>query len=292
MVNWADGFEALVQLTGSNVYNPQTGNLDRQPPLAHPLWPQLYCTRVHSMKPYRFVGKAPVMAGMPGSQYLAATPEHTYWLIGCTFTQPRYRVLGDSSLDLLYGQPRQEYQRYLSWNIEPASDVLTRDVNTFAYAEGPNQGKPFPGQVAQFLAKSEVIFRWWNVPRAGVFSSGGNGPPNNIINGLGRVNLNAFLGFPAGTLLLKGARFLEQEAPTTLAVNSGAVGTPPLSYTVELCCGYFSPPAYGSPPAHLGWNLVPQVGDPLWVYVTVDGNPASASVLPTYDYTLLFNLQS
>jgi hypothetical protein len=221
-------------------------------------------------------------------------------------------VVSDQELDVQYGPStlvavdpreggipavptpvRQEWRRWTSIRWEPGNEVLSRPGADWKYAEGPEdvQGKDVLGPVAQFLERSTVVYTWHQVPRYGLFSLGGEGPPNNIIAGLGNVNATAFPddnGFPPGTLLLDGVRFTEQEAPHYRSVNALDVNAPRIVYTVEFFFTRRDPPPFG---VNRGWNLVPRAPYREWFLITNDGTFLGAKLLNQYEFKTLWTPQ-
>lgn len=286
LVNFDDVHVALQDLGGTNIWNHLTGTLDRKPPARHPTFDWLYCSRVASCRPVKWLSKENVL-GAPRSRY-------RYYLLVLLFTQPRYRILSDLELDLAFppvAGERQEYRRWVTWNVEPASELLSREGGSFHYAEGGAgiTGTAVKAPLINYLSKNELVVKWHNLPRQALFGANGEGPATNIEAGLGKVNSAEFLHRPAGTLMLRNVRFVEHEAFHTGSINGGG-SVPPLAYDVEFYMGVWDPPPFDA--AHRGWNLAPRAGSDVWYLVTTDGNPASPTLARGYDFTTLFKLQS
>jgi hypothetical protein len=281
--NWESG-DIIIDLLGSCLYNPANNTFDRKPPVQHPYLPHLRATEIVSARGHAWSDKRSTISGIAHSGYELC-------IVTIAFTQPHYRILTDSDLDATYGAPRQEYRRWLTWTIEPGHETLSKPEGENRYAEGTAgdpQGNPVRGSTAQFLQRSTVCFRWLQIPRYGLFSAGGEGPPNNIMNGLGKINSAVFpptTGFPAGTLLLEGARFTEIEAPHKDSVNGIVATAPRLAYNIDLFCVFRDPPHFGTT---RGWNLAPAPGKTSWYLITSDGLVTGTTLLQSYDFTQLF----
>ncbi len=124
--------------------------------------------------------------------------------------------------------------------------------------------------VTQFLAKREMIIRWHNLPRAGAFDNNGqswSSTKQQLV--VGKINDATFMGFRAGTLLLRGFRFIEHEAPYSAVTANLPIGYPPLEYDLEANVSYWDPEPFGT---FYGHNLIPRAGQNTWLLATYDGS--------------------
>lgn len=284
------------KILGTNNYNLSTGNLDRVPPVRHPYLHHLRATKIVSAKPYKWTGK---ISDISDAGFETSFSEYKYCLMHILFTMPRHKILSDADLDVQYppvGGQRQEWRRNVRVEPVPSSAVLSRDGGDFSYAEGPpaSVGRPVRGQLAQYLSRPSILLTWFSVPRSGLMSDGGDGLPFNLLAGQSCVNLTPFMSAPAGTLLVKSIRFVEQEAPSLTAVNFAALGQPPIVYDATIELEYYNPVPFGTVRGH---NLFPNPAEnsvpPKWCLVTqsTTGDPNAARLLPSYEFRSLFRLQ-
>jgi hypothetical protein len=287
IVNWLDQWQAVMDLLGQNlrVENEDgTVSLERIPPMNHPIFTHLYCTKIEGPRPFgKFVQKVQI-GGYAYSQW-------EFSLIVATFTQPKFAVLSDANLQNNFGAG-QEWNRYVEWNYRPDVEVLSRPGSQFLYAEGAAgnpQGTALPRDVAQFLAKADLTPKWYRVPYVGLFSPT-TFRPENILAGLGKVNDATFQSNLKGTLLFKGVVIELKESPLKPTMQNGnfAVGQPSLVCDCTFALSYFQPSDLGT---YHGHNLFPAAGhDPTWYLATDDGTVGGATLLQYYDFTKLFTL--
>jgi len=277
-VNWNDTDNAVSAILGTNSFNRGTGNLDRVLPVQHPIYTWLYASAISSIEEVRFNAKGSLF--VPPINQPQWVSQYVFSKITIVFTQPRWLMISDTSLDSFYGTtPRQEWQRFISNMAEPVSSVLQRKADSYKYADGPTtpaiKGQPIPTAVNQPQREKEIHLTWRRVPQAGWNSNFGAGPPTNQDIALLTVNDAPFLGFDTGTLLFKSYKLIELESainPTLLGVNLGA--SPGLLYDVEMIFGWLDGPldTKGGFTTYHGWNLLPAPGGvPFRYLATSDG---------------------
>lgn len=305
LINWTDAIAGIEAILGYAQRNPTTGNLDRVLPVRHPLYNQLYASRITSMRGRKWLGKYQSDIGW--------TSAYQYMMCSILFVQPKFTVLSDGTLDRLYGSPRQEFRRYTEMRFEPTTEFLSREGSKYVFAEGgpggPNAGSSIvKGTVNQQLMKAELTLTWRRVPSLGFLSTAGVGPPTKALTCLGSVNSDTFLGYPPGVLLLKGVRFTPLEAPSDRGVNLLA-GQPPTHLDIEMHAAVWDPPAgtaadvtpgptFNQGATTRGHNLVPFPGTGAaagrWWRVSQDAtNIVGPNLFPSVSYAAnLFTLSA
>jgi hypothetical protein len=274
-----DLYQAIVDLLGSNLFNPGTGFLDRVPPMTHPIFEWLYASRIVSVKEF-VPTQQPNTSGLtPWPQAISGvvTTVPQFLIVSVLFQQPKYRVLSDADLDALYGfvtitppanlpppgnqpfQSRAEYGRYLEGWPRPCTEFVQLEAHSMQWLEtgsgqgsDGSQGQPgpllpsdFSSEWLQLLAKSDFALLWKKVPRIGLFSNSGQGHPINLDAALQTVNQFPIFGYPAGTLKFEGydPRPLESPLPPALEISFGdQKGDPNLLFDVLLTWKFFDPP--------------------------------------------------
>ncbi len=158
-----------------------------------------------------------------------------------------------------------EYQRNTYPEFEPRTEVLSLDGYQLIFAEGENcpglltspKGAAVPAPFGQLLVKPDLVFHWRNVPENFLMQ---NGLPTKILEAVGKVNATAWRGYPAGTLLLVGAKLIR--TPWGLAAGTESL----FNYDVALLMSYFNPTKgkTGNPAVpitdNLGHNNLPWQG--------------------------------
>src|SRR5215472_5094429 len=127
-VYWSDIMQWVADLLGSNIYNPSTGNLDRQLPMIHPVWDWLRCSRVAGMKGYVPESKAV----HPATFSDIVSTQWEFGILDLVFEQPKFRMLTDDRTDAIYGLPampwngaaRAEYERFLEGYSVPRTEFV------------------------------------------------------------------------------------------------------------------------------------------------------------------------
>ena len=275
---WANDVPA--QILGYSVFNRGTGNVDRSMPLIHPWLPQCYASRIASIKGIKWLAKSSnVVTGVVVSTY-------QYALATVVFTMPNYVVMTDTQIDSIYGSPRQEWQRFLSFEFEAATEVIERPgaaagTASFQYAEGTAGN--FPNPINQYLNTATLLMTWRQVPRSGLFSNGGVGPPTNLLNAINTVNHNTgMFGYPYYVLRCDPPKFIEIQAPVPAQfLGLNPFSSPPICYDVQLRFAWRAMKPFAN---QWGHNAFPRAADPLWYLATTNGG------LPTYNQPLTTTL--
>ena len=220
-------------------------NLQRQLPLAHPVYDWLYCTEISGIKQ----GGSPISLGDDGD-----TPICAYAWITAVYTSPVYDLLAD-------GGP--EYMRYCTLRIQPYIQTLALTNGVYLKYTDPATPVAYKSVVAQgsfnvLVPRAKVILRWWMVP--GTYCCDANGFPTKILALAGRVNSVIFLGRNPGELLMMSPN----TEPVTAPVKPGDIGAPAGAtvsrlYNVDVYMEYLSVPVVGAIYGHL---TTPLPGDP------------------------------
>jgi hypothetical protein len=199
--------------------------------------------------------------------------------------------LTDAQVEFEFGVPRAEWYRWVSDMEEPQTSVLTRKAGSYKYAEGP-----FPANTAvnfdipQPQTEKELLYIWKNVPRAGLKSNGGIGPPTNLDLMLNTVNANPFLGYKAGVLWFKTYKLVEVESGIDPGFFTDLYYSPGLLYDVHLTFGWRDPQTTFD--GNYGWNLFPgPQGNPNYYLATTDGTGTGGTLLQPADFRTIFKLQ-
>lgn len=274
-----DTVRQILGWSQTNADNTLTRNL----PARHPRFYWLWAQKVSSINLLSFTGKAP--GGGGAAQYA----DYNYAIITIQFWSPPYEILPD-------GKPGGEYQRYITKQFQPTTEVLTL---TGQFQFTPGNGAPLiqtASPMGLVITKMRIVMKWFQVPDDFVFSAGGSnngGTPTGIINGIGKVNNAAFMGYPANTLLLEAPQFepVNQPCEPTYCLLAGNPNAPnnnlisvPRAWNVTIPMMYFSPqyvqavnPGHNSAPWKDGnWYSIQSV--------TAPNNPPYGS----YDYTKIF----
>lgn len=142
-----------------------------------------------------------------------------------------------------------EFQRNCWIDQEPRADLLNVSGFQLIYAEGnatagfssAPAGNKFPGEIAQVVVKSDIRFKWHQVPELWLMKNG-TFFPSRILYRIGTLNNATFFGYPKGTLLLQGVKLVR--SPWTLFQSKAQPGDAVESrwqYDVEFAMSYFNP---------------------------------------------------
>lgn len=311
-----DVYQAIGDLLGSNIFNQQTGQLDRVPPMKHPVFEWLYASRVVSIKGY-----VPTTKGTwPGSVSNVTTTVPQFLMLTVLFQQPMFRMLTDAQIDAFGPDPsglRQEFLRYLEGWPTPKTDFIVVEGQTLAFLEtgsgtssitgnptgtpGPGAGSTFPSPWPELLNKYDMALVWKRVPAVGLLDTGGVGAALNLHLALQTVNKFTIFGSAPGTLKFEGYKLVPIESPLPPENQNfqGAVGLANLCFDVQLFWSFFDPPydltANGGNPTR-GHNLGPFRGQPagtgnfnnLWYKIgAAAGDPL---LFPTSDHSKIFHM--
>lgn len=224
---------------GQGGFLPASTGICRILPKAHPQWPWLFCDTVENIAGQQYqdaVDWEATNLGLVGA--MEASPLPTYaryreYELQASFSPKQYTLATDEFLeankvDVWYTRPdsliqaftmRPEWLRYLTVTKVPRVEMMSASQGTqvFMGKSGafPNGDAAGAGQIKAMVPCADVTFVWHAVPYSFILGKGSAntpfGPPA-LGDGLsvfdfagGTINQNAFLGFPAGTLLFMGA---------------------------------------------------------------------------------------
>lgn len=264
--------------------------LHRDVPMQHPIFPQMYCTKIQSVTPLKYTGKGLPQGVFTGNSLCS---QYDRWIVTAGFTVPKYRVMDDAALISVFGNPPQEWRRFTEWEEVPASQEMSREGSTFFWAEGDAPGSAVVAPMGQRLTTRSLSLIWRRVPRYGLYVETGDDLNSNVLSCVGCVNNATFLGRTAGTLLCTGVRTAGKASPFTFALQTGFVGgsDPNLYYDVTFSMEWFDPPTSG---ATHGWNDAPypKQANGYWFRVSTTADGSGPGLVPTADFTKMFQLQN
>ncbi len=204
-VDWLNYGIAIYQLLGyptmdnSDPFNP---GIKRYLPQIDPDFPWAVATKILSVKGVGARGNYPAN-GFTAAKYKRAR-------ITVAFDMPDYDVLAD---DYTPGWP-MEFYRYRTFEAKPAAEYLSPpNTGYFYWAEGPNKGGAFPGNIGIIEGCIDYVWDWIQVPFEAM-------PSDDIQATVGCVNSTAFpigdgsstMAAP-GTLLLMGWEPMRKNSP-------------------------------------------------------------------------------
>ena len=303
--------------------NWTTGGLNRTPPMAHPIFEWLYCTRITSIKGYVPTSKAVFPHAI--SNVVTTVPQ--FYILNLLFQQPKYRMLSDDDLNRLFGNTTQnEWQRFVEGWPHPRTENIGLESGVLGWAEtgiglgsdgvtgqiGPKLNDPLTSQVSQPLKGQDITLTWKRVPMAGLFSAQGIQQGKwravNLENALQTVNASVIFGYPIGTLKFVGYKLRPIESalpPETQTGTTELVGAPNLLFDVDLSWTFSDPPydlsANGGFPTR-GHNLSPWrgkinsgssdgTGNILWYKFAANTKPPSSKgsvMFPFWEHSSIF----
>jgi hypothetical protein len=285
--------QALLDLLGSAKFDAATGYLKRTLPAQHPLFTWLFCTAVVGVRPVK-------LRGVSQTLFTASPwPDFDHCLVSLAFTQPKYPLMDDASLDAAYPPVtvggtayRQEWERYCEYAWTGSTLTLSREGGSFKWVEGPNAGAAFQSPLPQHLSNPDFLVLWRQVPYYGLFSPTTR-RPESLLAGINTVNSAAFLGNEVGTVAFRNFTISFNEAPYH-PINGGVpvvalaqgFNWPSLTCDVALQFNYFRPDP--GTVNYRGHNTAPNRTDNKWYLVTVDGTAGGTTIYPTYDHRKLF----
>jgi len=225
--------------------NVGTRKLARVLPLAHPLMPWMYASRITSIQG---VGRADTRQAA-GAEYEVAlitseTAAYPYYEFGIEFTPRMYSVHPDEAIydapltwydvdgSPVTTQVQEEWRRFTDYEIRPNPEIITAQQGQSFFATSDDDLTPTPaigdasnphgfsfqGFPRICVPRAQIIFKWFQVPFRYVDS-----PDSYLTEFIGRVNQNKFLDWPAGSLLYEGlsVRRYPPAAPTLTFVDGG-----------------------------------------------------------------------
>lgn len=235
--------EALIGLIGTarpylNIVGNDSG-ITRILPKAHPQWPWLVCDTMENIAGQQYVDSVDwefEHLGPDGK--MLAEPLPTYaryreYELQASFSPKQYSISTDqfminNKINVSYVNPKgqwtvlpimPEWKRYVTVYKTPRVEMMmaTQGGHTFMGKIGffPNGDTAGAGQLKAMVPCADVTLKWHSVPYSFILGKGYANPPfapdapNDGMSVFdfagGTINQNAFLGFPAGTLLFMGA---------------------------------------------------------------------------------------
>jgi hypothetical protein len=193
IIRWIDLFVAIQALLGysyrdtsalntSGVGSTGLSVLRRVIPWQHPLYNQLYCTRIvkfEGMEPIGNTGQpnkiGPTLAPTTAGPY----PVYNYAKLYLEFTRPPYPVLCDSYIQDANGF-QQEWLRYTDRNWDKSVETLNKPGQTFKYTDGlaAVRGASYNYSFSSRLVKFLVKRRWYQIPQEAVYDGATELPVN------------------------------------------------------------------------------------------------------------------
>ena len=281
--------------------------LHRVNPMPHPFWGFMFATKV-GFTPFQPAGNPNATDGQPKITSVypvsAGYPVNTTgYYAGCRavvdYGALPYTVREDSD----YGGTGfpDESARNVDWTASTTGDVsiLSAETgDTLKWAEtstdGPTVGNPIQAPLGEYVNKTAFTWRWYGCASEYILDL--SGIPIRFLRCLGKVNLTAFRGYPAGTLLLNGFVLERYALPWRTAPETGGTGTQPaFAYNVTFQVSHFDPTPAAASPIFRGHNLLPysrqQGTDPnrsIWYAATRTGTSTGPRYLPGYEFTTLF----
>lgn len=232
--------------------------IHRMTPMRHPIFTWLFCMRVTGLQG---LGPNGIVKG-PSGDY------QSYKVARLTlqFNAPPYAIVEDNTYP-----PELEWRRYTEIHEKPAGEYIATDARmkfnpAFSIIGGAST---FSGKVGLLVVKARVQVIHHQVPVRGHLNE--KGRPNNILNGLGRVNSDAIMGYPPGTLLMEAP----DVRPFGCPLSPDLIGPNPSHY-MTVCHNwlFMDPPRgnYDGGPDYKfrGHNLKPQRVDGNWYPVTME----------------------
>lgn len=234
----------------SAVSEDTTRSLLRTPPVAHPKYPNLYCTGVGTagLQPDARTGTGIPNRGLKrpkkntdpdGGRVLGHFTGYRKTQLTLHFEPLAYPVEPDSTSlgsGTSLSNGNFEWRRWTTWDCDPRVETLSLGGRSLIFAEGGsntaptsnplNPAKPnaFPADQGKLIVKSDLVIRWHDVPIDWVMTP--NYIPWKILLGLGKVNRYSFgdlggvsgpegslLFYPPGTLLLSAAKIKRYPNP-------------------------------------------------------------------------------
>ena len=225
--------------------------INRTLPIAHPRYPWMFASGIESVQGTTFVKASDLSSQgvLPaGNQGFIAPKYPTYgeyqdYDVTVAFTGRNYHTLPNSTIyydslnqnnKLIYYFPSSDYayigttftdiwpewNRFTFTRIEPRSEYLTAEKNTFFFYD-PTVDKlksinghvpTIPGNIKIPYPSQSITVQWFNVPYSYITGEGAYDKEGKLTTttpiqiGLNTVNQYEFLGKKAGTLLFEGVK--------------------------------------------------------------------------------------
>ena len=248
---------------------PKYSGINRTLPIAHPRYPWMFASGIESVQGTTFVKASDLSSQgvLPaGNEGFIAPKYPTYgeyqdYDVTVAFTGRNYHTLPNSTIyydslgqnnKLIYYFPSSDYAYigttftaiWPEWNrfsftrIEPRSEYLTAEKNTFFFYD-PTVDKlksinghvpTIPGNIKIPYPSQSITVQWFNVPYSYITGEGAYDKEGKLTTttpiqiGLNTVNQYEFLGKKAGTLLFEGVKVV-------------SIGTRPFPEYVEFPVG-------------------------------------------------------
>lgn len=244
------------------------GRIDRRTPARNPYFPWQRAVKVSTM---RGMGKTTIAAGQIGNPP-PPVRVHEVYQATVIFQSLPYDVLEDGEV---YDGGRTEFDRYVTKLATPTARGLSLERGAFVFIEGPATGRSFNNAPSIVVGNTSLVWTWHLVPTASIFDNDGH--PTRIADTLGKVNNEAFGGYPAGTLLLESATL----TPVTAPVPPAVLGLNPLQTPRLWNVGYN---VLHNPYGH---NKVPYGVDGNW-YTVAPTTDSTTRLYQSASYRLLF----
>lgn len=275
------------------------GGINRHLPKRHPLFSNLWATRLTGIKGVKYLGKLATDWGVTSDwQYLEVTVQ---------YSTVQYDMYGDQDPAMAGGG---EWRRFVIKRDRPRLEYLTTDRKDYRFwpvapptildVNGSNN--VINSAVAKPVCSDLVEWEWTLVPRNYVLNASGRA--TNVIACVGKVNDAPFPPgdpnpFPAGTLLLEEPHI--EPAPAPLPPNTllgTGAGFRDGYVTVKLPFRYFQPDpkpglaGQGYPDWQIqGHNLYPHVSSYYWFRISTRPSNGVVPDVPRFqaaDYTQIF----
>ncbi len=294
LVYWTDIETAIQQLLGYSYRDTSAGAgntvLRRILPFQHPLWNQLWCTRIAKIHNVQFTGKEVGLVSEVTGVSSDSVSTYTLALLTLQFTRPEYPVLTDSQITGENGQ-QQEWLRYVDRLWMPSVQVISQEGNQFTFRDGTPAGRKFQGSAGIAIGQVSLTRRWHQLPEQAVYNSDGfpqnlfvDSTSGNVI--LGSVNRYDSSAFSDGSFFGCAAGTLRYDAPEIIPrplqippVLMGLVGeTFQLQYDVVFHFTFFRGRRKSTAINLQGHNCFGWAGDQFWypAAVTIGGDTALA----------------
>lgn len=250
------------QILGFSTYIVGLGELNRFPPMRHPIFTWLRAVRISA------INGVAVDKATPYTVYGAGPHARTKWVVlSVAFSTLPYRVMSDSSI-LADGVP-QEWRRWTKWNVRSRTEILIREQGHYIYVQ---DNTDFLGIKQQRVPLLQIDLTWFDVPLLAVCPSPENRTFPNIRKCVGKVNSAEWCGYLEGTLLCEDFDTESVNAPVQPIVLGFDNNEDYMPETLNICFHllYFEPEPLGDDdPTVYGHNLATWPGDRKW-YQIVD----------------------
>lgn len=272
-VPWTQLEQAIAFIIGWSIPGGG-GSLRRYLPMSHPTIPFFWARGVVKVDPIKWksLNAAFIDRGAAGffntsaSVYAAARLTVDFW-------QPTFLIAIDGVV--------AEWVRYVDPMIEPDAKFITRDRGDAIFNDGPRSGQSIGTKGSQniYLPGERMAFKWMQLPQRGMFPNlqQGDWSSPNLDACVGKVNSVAFMGKPAGTLLMEPYKIEIDPWPVNITrLNMFAGISTPTLYNFLVSMKFFDPPAgvtaANQHPGHLGVPNAGAGGDNLYYTWQTGGN--------------------